>query len=1059
MFLKTRSAGVSMTNRFLKNWITAGLLAFSLSAGAEDIDLFMVPTPDDADKPNVLIIVDNTANWNQAFANEMAALAETFAALPADQFRIGIMFSAETGSPNNSIAGGYVRAAVRLMSSANKITYKTLITSLDKQKDAGNGGQSSLVMAEAYRYLSGAVPYAGNNKVKTDYTGNTFGKNTPESRAVYALPGNALSAFGGLQYNAPVTGCEKNFIIYISNGAAQDNASVIEQANSMLATAATAETIANATAPIQISPTSSQDNASDEWARFMKKSDLGVTTYTIDVDKVRTGQGPGWSALLQSMADVSNGKYFDVSSAGTGDAIRDAMNSILSEIQAVNSVFAAVSLPVSVNTQGTYLNQVFVGMFRPDGTALPRWAGNLKQYKLGYASTGKLALLDADDNDAISSGGTGFIAECARSFWTPTAVDSYWTFQPQGGCLTVLNSDISNYPDGNIVEKGAQAHKLRSTVARTVKTCSAAACTSLIAFNNTNVSQAALGAATPAERDDLVNWAFGLDVADPDGPDTGIDGDENRNGTTLTEIRPSVHGDVVHSRPVAINFGTDAAPEVVVFYGGNDGMLRAVNGNRDGGLNIGTKGPGMELWSFMAPEFYPYIKRIRDNKTPISYVGMSEFISPPPKPKPYGFDGAVSAHEEGSSTWIYATMRRGGRAFYAFDVTNPASPSLKWRKGCPNNFLTDGTVSDTGCTSGFEDMGQSWSAPKVMKAAGYAAGASGSEKPLLIVGGGYDVCEDRDPAECSSSTKGDKIYVLDANTGALLKTFDTDRAVVADVFVIPDSATGLAKFVYAADLGGNIYRISGANDDEPFASTHPRDWTITKIASLGCDTPDSCTSNRKFMFAPDVVEDNGKYVLMIGSGDREKPLRDYDAATGVSNYFFMVKDDPTDDDWLDSESDNCGEDVICLESLYPVAGSTSPTYATVDEKKGWYLALDEAEQVVTSAITIFGTVTFSTHQPAEVDPEACTSDLGVARVYNINYKNGGKLYGMEDRFQEVEGGGLSPSPVGGMVTLDSGETVPFCIGCNPESALQGGDPPPAPMAFQPKSRVYWHIQQ
>ncbi len=46
-------------------------------------------------------------------------------------------------------------------------------------------------------------------------------------------------------------------------------------------------------------------------------------------------------------------------------------------------------------------------------------------------------------------------------------------------------------------------------------------------------------------------------------------------------MRPSAHGDVVHSRPIAINFGTDAAPKVVVFYGGNDGVLRAVNGNRD----------------------------------------------------------------------------------------------------------------------------------------------------------------------------------------------------------------------------------------------------------------------------------------------------------------------------------------------------------------------------------------------------------------------------------------------------------------------------------------------
>ena len=33
--------------------------------------------------------------------------------------------------------------------------------------------------------------------------------------------------------------------------------------------------------------------------------------------------------------------------------------------------------------------------------------------------------------------GTGFLTECARSFWTPTTVDTYWSFYPQGDCLAV----------------------------------------------------------------------------------------------------------------------------------------------------------------------------------------------------------------------------------------------------------------------------------------------------------------------------------------------------------------------------------------------------------------------------------------------------------------------------------------------------------------------------------------------------------------------------------------------------------------------------------------------
>jgi len=113
------------------------------------------------------------------------------------------------------------------------------------------------------------------------------------------------------------------------------------------------------TTPIPVSPTGSQGNVSDEWARFMHQNSLGLVAYTIDVNPSTTGQGPGWSALLNSMATVSLGKYNAVSSTDIFKAASDD----LSEIQAVNSVFASVSLPVSVNTQGTYLDQVFVGMF------------------------------------------------------------------------------------------------------------------------------------------------------------------------------------------------------------------------------------------------------------------------------------------------------------------------------------------------------------------------------------------------------------------------------------------------------------------------------------------------------------------------------------------------------------------------------------------------------------------------------------------------------------------------------------------------------------------------
>lgn len=1034
-----------MNTSILKTLLAGVLLVIQPVVQADDTDLFVGNPAATSTPPNVLIILDNTANWNTPFAVEKQALIDVIGSLDPDEFRVGLMMFTESGGQNKGNDGGYVRAAIRPFTAANKLLYQNLVGSLDKGDDKSNGGKVAKTMEEAYLYFSAGTPHSGNQKVKADYTGNTGG-GTAASNAIYALSGNALASKNATTYVSPIAdGCAKNFIIYISNGAAQDNNSDITQATNALAA------LGGSTAEIAISPSGSQNNPADQWARFMKQSSYGITTYTIDIDKVTTGQGPGWSALLESMANVSDGKYFDVSSAAgsSGDEIANALKTAFSEIQAVNSVFASVSLPVSVNTQGTYLNQVYVGMFRPDGNSAPRWAGNIKQYKLGYLN-GTLGLQDADSSSAINNN-TGFVAECARSFWTPSTTDNYWAFKPQGQCLVVSGAKNSNYPDGNVVEKGGEAYMLRNSsnaAGRTVYTCGLASCAAgtPTAFNNSNVSASDLGVATTSERDALINWGRGQDVDD-----------EDTDAVTTAEMRPSVHGDVVHSRPVAINYGSDTAGsrQVVVFYGANDGMLHAINGNRPDTDNtsIGGKVPGQELWSFMPPEFYTELKRLRDNEPLVAYPGQAA-ITPTPLPKNYGMDGPVAAYKNGATSWIFATMRRGGRNIYAFDVSTPQTPTLLWRRGCPYKS------TDANCSTGFEGMGQTWAAPRTMTA-GYAP-----TTPLLIVGGGYDSCEDTDTGtvnhSCTSSSKGRKIFVINAATGALVRAFDTDRGVVGDVVVVPD-ANGHIKYAYAADLGGNVYRISGTTGYAAVTNANPADWTITKIASLGCATPSSCSANRKFMFAPSVVADDSMspstYYLLLGAGDREKPLSTYTATAGVSNYFFMLKDQPTVATWLTDESTNCnGSNLLCLNSLTPILTSATPTASDLNASKGWYLGLTSQEQVVTSAVTVFDTVTFSTHEPTPPAAGVCTT-LGTARVYNIDYSDASSRNDTTQRSETIVGGGLPPSPVTGMVTLDDGSTVPFLIGGDPDSPLEGGEPPLPAVAAQPKARVFWNIEK
>jgi type IV pilus assembly protein PilY1 len=103
--------------------------------------------------------------------------------------------------------------------------------------------------------------------------------------------------------------------------------------------------------------------------------------------------------FIRAMANQGGGSFYE---AGDATTLTTALTEIFNQIQAVDSVFSAVSLPLSASRQGTYQNQIFVGIFRPDPDAQPRWMGNLKQFKVAYdAATDSLTLVDSENRAAI----------------------------------------------------------------------------------------------------------------------------------------------------------------------------------------------------------------------------------------------------------------------------------------------------------------------------------------------------------------------------------------------------------------------------------------------------------------------------------------------------------------------------------------------------------------------------------------------------------------------------------------------------------------------------------
>jgi hypothetical protein len=723
----------------------------------------------------------------------------------------------------------------------------------------------------------------------------------------------------------------------------------------------------------------------DEWSRFLYKKGIplsgssikpSVTTYTIDVYNKQPNAET--SSLLWNMAKEGGGKYF---SAKNEQAIVDALKTILVEIQAVNSTFASTSLPVNATNRTQNENQVFIGMFRPDPGAKPRWFGNLKRYQL-INDGGSVELGDSSTPSKLAVNTlTGFLTDCAVSFWT-SGSGKYWENVTDGGTTPQLLDTAtvkggcpgfepySDLPDGPLVEKGAVAEILRQGNNPPTTTTTPTWAVNRTMYTISGNTLTPFTTASSGLSSSLVDFILGKDVND-------------EKGTAETSsTRPSIHGDVIHSRPLPVNYGGTTG--ITVFYGANDGTFRAVDA-----------ATGKEKWAFVAPEFFSRLSRLMTDSPLVSYPNTTITSA---TAKDYFFDGSTGVYQDANLTnptvWIFPTMRRGGRMIYAFDVSNPNSPSFKWKAGCPN------LSNDTGCTTGMEGIGQTWSSPNVALIKGYS-----TTTPILAIGGGYDTCEDADTASPTcTSTKGGFVYILNANTGEKIASFATSRSVASDVSFVDIDGDGYPDYAYAADTGGNIYRIDFINNPTSKTALDSSSWTSRRVAYTN-------GAGRKFLFAPAVFANSGKVYLAIGSGDREHPLQTQYPYTSVLNRFYMYKDDlatTTGAVNMDTQLENYSSNTSCATA--PVLPNST--------LKGWYMDLNQngqGEQTVTSALIAGGMVTFSTNRPV-TQSNSCSTSLGEARGYWVNLLNASGAIGVAGtcggtRSSVFVGGGLPPSPV------------------------------------------------
>ena len=618
------------------------------------------------------------------------------------------------------------------------------------------------------------------------------------------------------------------------------------------------------------------------------------------------------SVKLENIAAAGGGTFYPASNY---EDIKGALLDSAVQTLITPSSFTSPAIAVSSYNSLEISDELYYAVFEPaDDLA---WKGNLKRYAISADG-----IVDADGNPAVDSI-TGFFSSDSRSYWSDSI-------------------------DGNEVSEGGAAAQLSGSERQIFV-----------------IKSGVMHLFNPQSSGYLSDTDLGLNLVD------NVDDIQPRSGVSYrTELMNFIGGmntdetprkameDPLHSRPVVVNYNEG---KQVVYVATNSGYLHAIN-----------TADGSEYFSLIPEEVL---------KNP-NYFLSPELISD--NRKVYGLDGNLSywhndinlnGKVDGSDTvYLYLGMRRGGHSYYAFDITNPDSPSLLWQKN--GSYTETATKNVPAVSSGFERLGQTWSSlrPALVK-------WNGADKVVLFAGGGYDPDEDgtdlTGPTSRIIHDTGNTVYMLDARTGAVLwsaydDTTQTDMtsSFPADVTPVDKNADGYIDLLYAPDVGGRIWRF-----DINQEATGRSDFAAAGvIADLNTSATDGLSGNRRFYNKADVswIEDNGDdYILIsIGSGYRAHPLN-----TGVDDYFFLIKD-------TQGLSTPESYTRVTLSDLTDWESGDAVTSATY----GWYFsAASDGEKVLSASLILSGIATFNTYLPGDQSGGTmqCGGQLGSSNTYQL----------------------------------------------------------------------------
>ena len=454
-------------------------------------------------------------------------------------------------------------------------------------------------------------------------------------------------------------------------------------------------------------------------------------------------------------------------------------------------------------------------------------------------------------------------------------------------------------------------------------------------------------------------------------------GQTNREGGAFRD-RDHVLGDTVNATPTFVQSATRNFTDVVtptystfkasvasrtpvLYIAGNDGMLHAFNGG------TAATGGGQELWAYVPRIVMPNLYTLATENWDVQHK--------------FSVDGSpvtMDVFDSGASAWktiLVGGLNKGGRGYYALDVTDPANPKGLWEV-CSDNTLC--AITDT-------DIGYSYGVPVITKRA-YDG------KWVVIYTSGIN--------NVSPGTGRGYLYVADVLTGAILQKIEAkDGATTWGDTTTPSGLTQISVFAtaadtdntglyaYGGDLYGNMWRFDLAQSPTAYPSVQSAG--VQKLAQL----VDSGGKPQSITTKPELGTIGGNRVVFIGTG-RYLGVNDLSDPAALSpalgwayqQSLYAFKDKGSNYGNLRTASPGLVQQTLTDTSGVRTASTNAVNWAVKD---GWYLDFNPSNKSPGERMNLnpqlqLGTLVVITNVP---NNSACSVG-GDSFQYQFNYLTG-----------------------------------------------------------------------